>query len=44
MAVRSQGRLENEKDFGEIIIRAKADGSVVRLKDVARDRTGIADV
>ncbi len=35
-AVRAQGRLISEQEFGEIIIRANPDGSIVRLKDVAR--------
>jgi hydrophobic/amphiphilic exporter-1 (mainly G- bacteria), HAE1 family len=40
MAVRSQGRLETEQEFGEIVVRAKADGSVVRVKDVGRIELG----
>jgi HAE1 family hydrophobic/amphiphilic exporter-1 len=39
-AVRSQGRLENEKEFGNIVIRANADGSLVRIKDVGRIELG----
>jgi len=39
-AVRAQGRLENEQQFGEIIVRAQPDGSFVRLKDVARIELG----
>src|SRR5512137_1510522 len=39
-AVRSQGRLENEKEFGNIVIRANPDGSLVRLKDVGRIELG----
>src|SRR3989454_1889865 len=35
-SVRAQGRLQTEQEFGEIVLRANADGSVVRLKDVAR--------
>src|SRR6266478_4125267 len=38
--VRSQGRLTTEEEFGQIVVRAKADGSIVRLKDVARVRLG----
>jgi len=34
--VRAQGRLQSEQEFGEIVLRANADGSIVRLKDVAR--------
>ncbi|MCU0530631.1 MAG: multidrug efflux RND transporter permease subunit [Syntrophales bacterium] len=39
-AVRSQGRLENEREFGNIVIRANSDGSLVRLKDVGRIELG----
>ena len=39
-AVRSQGRLQNEKEFGDIVIRANPDGSIVRLKDVGRIELG----
>jgi HAE1 family hydrophobic/amphiphilic exporter-1 len=38
--VRSQGRLETPEQFGEIVIRANPDGSVLRLKDVARVELG----
>jgi HAE1 family hydrophobic/amphiphilic exporter-1 len=34
--VRAQGRLQTPEEFGQIIVRANNDGSVVRLKDVAR--------
>ncbi len=34
--VRSRGRLETPEEFGEIIVRANPDGSVLRLRDVAR--------
>jgi HAE1 family hydrophobic/amphiphilic exporter-1 len=39
-AVRTQGRLLDETQFGEIIIRSNPDGSQVRLKDVARLELG----
>jgi hydrophobic/amphiphilic exporter-1 (mainly G- bacteria), HAE1 family len=39
-AVRAQGRLISEQEFGEIVVRAEPDGSVVRLKDVARIELG----
>lgn len=39
-SVRSQGRLETEEEFGNIVIRANQDGSMVRLKDVARAQLG----
>src|SRR6187397_3197720 len=38
--VRTQGRLLNEEEFGNIILRTSADGSEVRLKDVARIELG----
>jgi HAE1 family hydrophobic/amphiphilic exporter-1 len=38
--VRSQGRLTTEEEFGNIVVRAKTDGSIVRLKDVARVQLG----
>ena len=38
--VRTQGRLLNEDEFGDIILRTLADGSQVRLKDVARIELG----
>ena len=39
-AVRAQGRLVTEEEFGNIVIRAKADGSLLRLKEVARVELG----
>lgn len=38
--VRSQGRLKTAEEFGDIVIRSASDGSVVRLKDVARIELG----
>jgi HAE1 family hydrophobic/amphiphilic exporter-1 len=35
-AVLAQGRLPSPEEFGEIVIRANPDGSIVHLKDVAR--------
>src|SRR5438045_1539044 len=34
--VRAQGRLQTPEEFGEIVVRANADGSSVRVKDIAR--------
>jgi HAE1 family hydrophobic/amphiphilic exporter-1 len=34
--VRAQGRLQTPEQFGEIVVRANADGSFVRVKDIAR--------
>jgi len=39
-AVRARGRLLDADEFGRIIIRANPDGSLVRLKDVARIELG----
>jgi HAE1 family hydrophobic/amphiphilic exporter-1 len=39
-SITAQGRLVSEKEFGDIVIRENADGSVVRLKDVARIELG----
>src|SRR5580692_8068715 len=36
----AQGRLITQKQFGEIVIRENPDGSIVRLKDVARIELG----
>jgi HAE1 family hydrophobic/amphiphilic exporter-1 len=38
--VRTQGRLVTEAEFGNIILRANPDGSVLHLKDVARLELG----
>ena len=34
--VRAQGRLQTPEEFGEVVVRSNPDGSVVRMKDVAR--------
>jgi HAE1 family hydrophobic/amphiphilic exporter-1 len=39
-SVRSQGRLKNEEEFGNIVVRALPNGSIVRVKDVARIELG----
>ena len=39
-AVRAQGRLQSEEQFGDIVLRANQDGSIVRVKDVARIELG----
>ncbi|HZZ44152.1 MAG TPA: multidrug efflux RND transporter permease subunit [Tepidisphaeraceae bacterium] len=41
--VNAQGRLIEPKQFGEIIIKTGADGSLTRVKDVARIELGAAD-
>ena len=39
-AVKAQGRLPTAEEFGQIVIRANSDGSILRLKDVARLELG----
>ena len=41
MMIRVQGRLLNEKQFGQIIIKANNDGSLVRMSDIARIEMGL---
>jgi HAE1 family hydrophobic/amphiphilic exporter-1 len=41
--VRAQGRLTSESEFGDIVLRATPNGSIVRLKDVARIELGAQD-
>ena len=38
--VRAQGRLQTEAEFGNITVRSNPDGSVIRLRDVARIQLG----
>jgi HAE1 family hydrophobic/amphiphilic exporter-1 len=38
--VRAQGRLVESSEFGEIVVRENPDGSIVRVKDVARIELG----
>ena len=38
--VRAPGRLPTAEEFGEIVVRAQPDGSILRLKDVARVELG----
>src|SRR5215813_840522 len=38
--VRAQGRLQTPEEFGRIVVRSNPDGSVVRLKDIARIELG----
>src|SRR6476661_3825665 len=39
-SVRAQGRLTDEKQFGDVVVRANVDGSLVRMRDVARIELG----
>jgi hydrophobe/amphiphile efflux-1 (HAE1) family protein len=42
LALNAQGRLENEDEFGDIVIKTGQGGEVVRLQDVARLELGAA--
>ncbi len=39
----TRGRLTTPEEFGDVIVRAKADGSTVRVRDVARVELGAQD-
>ncbi len=39
-ALRAQGRLQTEEDFGNVVLRVNPSGSVVRIKDVGRIELG----
>jgi multidrug efflux pump len=43
LSINAHGRLQNEEEFGDIIVKAGADGAVTRLRDVARLELGAAD-
>src|SRR5205807_1518056 len=38
--VRAEGRLASVEDFGNVVVRARPDGSLVRVRDVARVELG----
>src|SRR5690606_23470554 len=40
LSINTQGRLVTEEEFENIIIRASADGSITRLRDIARVELG----
>ncbi|WP_213989325.1 efflux RND transporter permease subunit [Sodalis sp. dw_96] len=40
LSINARGRLENEEEFGNIILKSGDDGEVVRLRDVARIEMG----
>jgi HAE1 family hydrophobic/amphiphilic exporter-1 len=40
MNVKALGRLLTAEEFGDVVVRARADGSVIRVKDVARIELG----
>jgi multidrug efflux pump len=42
LSINAQGRLQNEEEFGDIIVKSGADGAVTRLRDIARIELGAA--
>jgi multidrug efflux pump len=40
LALNAQGRLENEEEFGEVVVKTGQSGEVVRLRDIARLELG----
>ncbi|MBA4266612.1 MAG: multidrug efflux RND transporter permease subunit, partial [Comamonadaceae bacterium] len=43
LSVNTQGRLQTEEEFGDIIVKTGADGAITRLRDIARLEMGAAD-
>jgi multidrug efflux pump len=43
LSVNAQGRLKDEDEFGDIIVKTGANGDVTRLRDIARVELGAAD-
>jgi len=43
LSVNAQGRLQNEEEFGDIIVKTGSDGAITRLRDIARIELGAAD-
>jgi multidrug efflux pump len=43
LSVNAQGRLQNEEDFGEIVVKSGQNGEVTRLRDIARIELGASD-
>src|SRR6185312_11886324 len=43
LTINARGRLTSEEEFGDIILKAGADGQITRLRDVARLELGAGD-
>lgn len=43
LSINAQGRLQNEEEFGNIILKSDKAGAITRLKDVARLEMGASD-
>jgi multidrug efflux pump len=43
LSVNAQGRLHNEREFGDIVVKTEADGAVTRLRDLGRIELGASE-
>jgi multidrug efflux pump len=43
LSINAQGRLQDEDQFGDIIVKTGANGEITRLRDIARIELGAAD-
>ena len=43
LSINAQGRLANEEEFGDIIVKSDAQGAVTRLRDIARLELGASE-
>jgi len=43
LSINAQGRLQDEEQFGEIIVKTGENGEITRLRDIARIELGAAD-
>ncbi|AXI02319.1 efflux RND transporter permease subunit [Aquirhabdus parva] len=43
LSINAQGRLQNEEEFGDIIVKTSNTGAVTRLKDIARIELGASE-
>ena len=43
LSVNAQGRLQSEEEFGDIVVKAGANGEITRLRDVARIELGASE-
>jgi len=40
LSINAQGRLQNEEEFGDVVVKTEADGAVTRLRDLGRIELG----
>ncbi|MFM9850714.1 MAG: efflux RND transporter permease subunit [Hyphomicrobiaceae bacterium] len=43
LSVNAQGRLQSEEEFGDIVVKAGANGEITRLRDIARIELGASE-